>query len=123
MAVVNMTAMAYGQGLARVETLPEQESIERGLNKLMRTFTVQMDALKRYRIGGEQKVTVTHVSIGEGGQAIVGNVTQAAPKTAPEISEDKTPALTDARQPAMPIIDGPMREPVAARRRRKDEKA
>ena len=38
-----------------------------------------MEALKRYRAGGEQKVTVQHVSVSEGGQAIVGNVTQGAP--------------------------------------------
>jgi hypothetical protein len=29
---------------------------------------------KRYRMGGEQKVTVQHVTVNEGGQAIVGNV-------------------------------------------------
>jgi hypothetical protein len=32
-------------------------------------------AAKRYRTGGEQKVTVQHVSVNEGGPAIVGNVT------------------------------------------------
>jgi len=30
---------------------------------------------KRYRTGGEQKVTVEHVHVHEGGQAIVGSVT------------------------------------------------
>lgn len=29
---------------------------------------------KRYRSGGEQKMTVQHVHVAEGGQAIVGNV-------------------------------------------------
>ena len=43
-----------------------------------------MEALKRYRTGGEQKVTVQHVSVGEGGQAIVGNVTQAAREAVPQ---------------------------------------
>ena len=36
---------------------------------------VQMEALKRYRTGGEQWVTVQHVTVNEGGQAIVGAVT------------------------------------------------
>ena len=40
-----------------------------------------MDALKRYRTGGEQKVTVQHVTVTEGGQAIVGNVTQPAARS------------------------------------------
>ena len=33
-----------------------------------------MEALKRYRTGGEQKVTVQHVTVNEGGQAVIGNV-------------------------------------------------
>ena len=38
---------------------------------------MQVEALKRYRTGGEQKVTVHHVTVNEGGQAIVGAVSQA----------------------------------------------
>ena len=37
-----------------------------------------MEALKRYRSGGEQKMTVQHVHVAEGGQAIVGNVNAPA---------------------------------------------
>ena len=44
------------------------------LGILLRTFTTQMEALKRYRTGGQQKVTVEHVHVNEGGQAIVGVV-------------------------------------------------
>jgi hypothetical protein len=33
-----------------------------------------MEALKRYRTGGQQKVTVEHVTVNAGGQAIVGAV-------------------------------------------------
>jgi hypothetical protein len=42
--------------------------------KLLRTFAMQLDALNRYRGKGQQKVTVKHVHVNEGGQAIVGNV-------------------------------------------------
>ena len=35
---------------------------------------MQMEALKKYRTGGEQKVTVEHVTVNSGGQAIVGNI-------------------------------------------------
>jgi len=42
--------------------------------KMLRTFTVQMEALKRYRTGGQQKVIVEHVHVTAGGQAIVGAV-------------------------------------------------
>jgi hypothetical protein len=40
-----------------------------------RTFTTQLEALKKYRSVGDQTVRVEHVTVNEGGQAIVGNVT------------------------------------------------
>jgi hypothetical protein len=40
--------------------------------------TVQVEALKNYRSKGEQKMTVQHVHVAEGGQAIVGNVSAPA---------------------------------------------
>jgi hypothetical protein len=42
--------------------------------KLGRTFAAQVEALKRYRSRGDQTVRVEHVTVNEGGQAIVGNV-------------------------------------------------
>jgi hypothetical protein len=33
-----------------------------------------MEALKRYRSGGGQKVTVQHVTATDGGQAVAGNL-------------------------------------------------
>lgn len=43
--------------------------------KLLRTYTTQLEALAKIRRGGSQKVTVEHVHVYSGGQAIVGNVT------------------------------------------------
>jgi len=44
-------------------------------NKLLRTFTAQMEALRRHRTGGQQKVLVEHVTVNDGGQAaFVGEV-------------------------------------------------
>ena len=45
-----------------------------GATKLLRTFTAQVETLNRYRGKGQQKVTVEHVHINKGGQAIVGAV-------------------------------------------------
>jgi hypothetical protein len=42
--------------------------------KLMRTFTLQVETLGRYRGKGEQKMTVEHVHVYQGGQAIVGQM-------------------------------------------------
>ncbi len=74
MAAVHIATMTFARRLAHVENIPQQDSAERAFNKLARTFASQVEALKRYRTGGEQKVTVEHVTVNEGGQAIVGNV-------------------------------------------------
>ena len=74
MAAVHMSTMTFARRLAHVENIPQQDSAERAFNKLARTFAAQVEALKRYRSGGEQTVRVEHVTVNEGGQAIVGNV-------------------------------------------------
>jgi hypothetical protein len=43
-------------------------------NKLSRTYAALIEALNRHRGKGQQKVTVEHVHVHSGGQAIVGNV-------------------------------------------------
>jgi hypothetical protein len=119
MAVVHAGVMRYGLYLNSANTLPEQDIAERGLNKLTRTYTGQMEALKRYRTGGEQKVTVQHVSVSEGGQAIVGNVTHRASERAPEKSLEQKPAL-GAPQP-MTIAAEPAGVLVPLRRKTKKD--
>jgi len=42
--------------------------------KMLRTFMAQMEALKKYRTGGQQKMIVDHVHVNEGRQAIAGVV-------------------------------------------------
>ncbi len=74
MATVHMATMKFARRLNHVENLPQQDSAERAFNKLARTFAAQVEALRRHRTGGEQKVTVEHVTVNEGGQAIVGSV-------------------------------------------------
>jgi hypothetical protein len=61
--------------------LPDQTLEGRGLNlsqanKLSRTYATLLEALNRHRGKGQQKVTVEHVHVHSGGQAIVGNVQQ-----------------------------------------------
>ena len=79
MAVMHMSTMRCLPQLGKSGTGSQlHESAERTVTKQIRTFIAGMDALKRYRTGGEQKVTVQHVSVADGGQAIVGSVTQNA---------------------------------------------
>jgi hypothetical protein len=74
MAAVHNATMTFARRLAHVDNIQQQDSAERAFNKLARTYATQVEAFKRYRTGGEQKVTVEHVTVNEGGQAIVGNV-------------------------------------------------
>jgi hypothetical protein len=76
MAAVHVQAMQFARKLNHYRSIEELEVMEKTLNKLTRSFTSQMEALRKYRNGGEQKVTVQHVNVNEGGQAVVGNVSQ-----------------------------------------------
>jgi hypothetical protein len=55
--------------------------------KLMRTFASLTDALNRYRGKGEQRMTVEHVHVYQGGQAIVGQVRQNNTQIGSKITE------------------------------------
>jgi len=65
--------------LAKRTMIPDQtfEGVNANVNrvtKLMRTYTTQVEALKKYRTGGKQTIQVQHVNVNEGGQAVVGNI-------------------------------------------------
>ncbi len=115
MSAVHMALMKIAGQHARAETLYELESAGRMLNQLARTYSVQLEAFNRYHGGTDQKVTVQNVSVAEGGQAIVGNVTQAAARAAPEEVGKPKPALTDARQVPMEIIGESKQTPAPTR--------
>ena len=74
MVTVHNAMLRSARSLRGSETIPQQDSNGNLVNKLARTFAAQVEALKRYRSKGEQKVVVEHVTVNEGGQAIVGNV-------------------------------------------------
>lgn len=75
MAATHIAIMRHAGQLANAKHLETIELHERILTKLSRTFTAQMEALRKHRNGGKQVVTVQHVNVEDGGQAIVGNVT------------------------------------------------
>ena len=69
-------------------------------NKLSRSYAVLLEALNRHRGKGQQKVTVEHVHVHSGGQAIVGAV--EAPTNSPRSTGKRDEQqLTHAHQPAM----------------------
>jgi hypothetical protein len=91
----------------RRSSLPEQtfEGRQENLNqanKLSRTYATLLEALNRHRGKGQQKVTVEHVHVHSGGQAIVGTVERPTPADL-LTAEDQHDArqITYAPQPAM----------------------
>jgi hypothetical protein len=65
--------------MARAAKAPTREAMQEYgtlATKLLRTYTTQIEAFGKIRRGGSQKMRVEHVHVYEGGQAIVGSVTQ-----------------------------------------------
>jgi hypothetical protein len=101
MAAIHKATMVAAARLTRVETIPQQDSASNMLNKLARTFAAQVEALKRYRSAGEQTIKVQHVTVNEGGQAIVGNVSQGGGGTAKNGGQPHEPCAAAECGPAL----------------------
>ena len=95
MVSVHVMAMRCAQHLATAEDIARHDSAARALGRLARTFPAQIEALNRYRSHGEPAITVQNVSVGDGGNAIVGNVTQHASV----IVSDKSPSSAARKAP------------------------
>lgn len=74
MGAIHQATMMLARRLNHVQTIEQQDAAERALNKLARTFTSQVETLKRYRAKADQTVRVERVEVKDGGQAIVGDV-------------------------------------------------
>jgi len=95
MVSVHVMAMRCAHHLAHAKDLAQHDSAARALGRLARTFPAQIEALNRYRSHGEPAITVQNVKVEDGGNAIVGNVTQHANV----IVSDKTPASAPRKAP------------------------
>lgn len=74
MGAIHQATMTTARRLNLAKQTPQQDAAERALNKLARTFTSQVETLKRYRAKADQTVRVERVEVKQGGQAIVGDV-------------------------------------------------
>jgi hypothetical protein len=104
--------------LKGTQTIPQQDSVGSLAVKLLRTYAMQMEALARYRGKGQQKISVEHVHVYPGGQAIVGAVIpggggsekseERAHATRAISYEPGTPMRSpDTQREAVPIAGGP----------------
>jgi hypothetical protein len=75
-------------------------------NKLSRTFATLLESLNRHRGKGQQKMTVEHVHVHEGGQAIVGSVeTQGGGFTSRSEGLPHAKQIAHAPDPPVPSKD------------------
>jgi hypothetical protein len=74
MAATHVAMIRSARWLANADRIDQVQAHYSGYNKLARTYTAQMEALRKHRNGGKQTVTVQHVNVEGGGKAIVGNV-------------------------------------------------
>src|SRR5258705_4197220 len=76
------------------------------------SYALLLDALNRHRGKGQQKVTVEHVHVHSGGQAIVGMVERGTPANSSRTeNQHDAKQITHAPQPAMRSPDAE-RKPV-----------
>lgn len=74
LAATHLAIVRSGRWLANSDRVDQVQAHYNGYTKLARTYVSQMEALRKHRNGGKQTVTVQHVNVQDGGQAIVGNV-------------------------------------------------
>jgi hypothetical protein len=99
---VHAMIMTLARRFSRIVAEPERlEIIVRLVGSLARTSVAQYEALNRVHAG----VTVGHVSVNEGGQAIVGSVTHNEGDAAMQKTPGPQPLITDAKTVPMPIIE------------------
>ncbi|QFR34697.1 hypothetical protein [Ancylobacter sp. TS-1] len=96
MAATHAVTMEMMARTTRADTAPQKEAFGNLAVKLSRTFAAQVEALAKLRRKGEQKVTVEHVHVYAGGQAVVGNVTHNGVGGG-RTENDRQPDADDAR--------------------------
>ena len=113
-AAHNAAMECYRRAMIGEQTFEGRRENLNQANKLSRTWATLLDALNKHRGKGQQKVTVEHVHVHAGGQAVVGTIERpgAGDQTkmeeqphAKQIAHAPEPALwgTDAERDAVPI--------------------
>jgi hypothetical protein len=101
LACHNATMECYRRAMLGEQTFEGWRENLSQANKLSRTYAVLLDALNRHRGKGQQKVTVEHVHVHAGGQAIVGPVTPGGRGTEKTEGPDAARGIT--YEPSTPL--------------------
>ena len=74
--VHNLAMETLKRAMISDQTFEGKEANVNQASKALRIFVSQMEALKKYRTGGQQKMIVEHVHVNDGGQAVIGDVSR-----------------------------------------------
>jgi hypothetical protein len=74
LAAHNAAMECFRRAMLPEQTVEGRQDNLNAANKLSRTYAVLVETLNKHRGKGQQKVTVEHVHVHSGGQAIVGHV-------------------------------------------------
>jgi hypothetical protein len=126
-AAHNAAMECYRRAMLAQQTFEGHREYLSQANKLSRTYAVLLDALNRHRGKGQQKVTVEHVHVHAGGQAVVGMVqtpgggdrqTSEGQPHARQIAHAPEPTMWRADQEREPVpISGDEEQPLPDARR------
>jgi hypothetical protein len=100
-ATHNAAMECFRRAMLREQTFDGRRENLTQANKLVRSYAMLMEALNRNRGKGQQKVTVEHVHVHSGGQAIVGAVQGGGVARKSEEQPDAQSAIT--HEPGVPM--------------------
>jgi hypothetical protein len=110
-AAHNAAMECYRRAMIGEQTFEGRSENLNQANKLSRTYTTLLEALNRHRGKNQQKVTVEHVHVHSGGQAIVGSVEGGGGAASENERQPHAQALAHA--PVAPVwSENPEQEPL-----------
>jgi hypothetical protein len=118
-AAHNAAMECYRRAMIGEQTFEGRRENLAQANKLSRTYPTLLEALNRHRGKGQQKVTVEHVHVHSGGQAVVGMVEAGGGDSAKREDQPHAKQIAHGPQPAVWSADperAPMQVPGDAER-------
>ena len=98
MAAHNAAMECYRRAMLAEQTFEGRRENLNQANKLSRTYATLVEALNRHRGKGQQKVTVEHVHVHAGGQAVVGVMDTRGGASPKSKEQPHAKQITDAHQ-------------------------
>jgi hypothetical protein len=101
----NAAMECYRRAMLRDQTTEGRDENLSEASRLSRTYATLLESLNRHRGKGAQKVTVEHVHVYKGGQAIVGNVEHPGGDRAKSEDQPHAKQVANAPSATMPSAD------------------